>query len=86
MAKSHPKNERIKHRYAAYLEDAKRMSPKTTEKALASIRQLELANSCKDFASWQAAGQDTGSALKDLPPTSEIVTMAKAVLPDAGLL
>ena len=52
MAKSHPKNERIKHRYAAYLEDAKRMSPKTTEKALASIRQLELANSCKDFASF----------------------------------
>lgn len=52
MAKSHPKNERIKHRYAAYLEDAKRMSPRTTEKALASIRQFELANNCKDFASF----------------------------------
>ena len=35
---------------------------------------------CKDFAAWQAQGQDTGSNLKDLPATAAIVAMGKAVL------
>ena len=35
---------------------------------------------CKDFAAWQATGQDRGSVVKDLPGTAEIVAMGKALL------
>ena len=37
-------------------------------------------NPCTGFTQWQAQGQDTGSALKDLPDTAAIVAMGKAVL------
>lgn len=50
MRKHHPKNERIKRRYLAYLEEAKRMSPASVDQAAAAIAQFEAATKWKDFA------------------------------------
>lgn len=50
MRKHHPKNERIKRRYLAYLEEAKRMSEKTTDQVAAAIAMFELSTGYKDFA------------------------------------
>lgn len=50
MRKYHPKNERIKRRYLAYLEEAKRMSVKTTDQVAAAIATFESSSGYKDFA------------------------------------
>jgi integrase len=50
MRKHNPKNERIKRRYLAYLEDAKRMSPKSADQAAAAIAQFEAFTDYRDFA------------------------------------
>lgn len=50
MRMYHPKNERIKRRYLAYLEEAKRMSVKTTDQVAAAIAMFEASSGYKDFA------------------------------------
>lgn len=50
MRKHHPKNERIKRQYLAYLEEAKRMSEKTTDQVAAAIALFEASSGYKDFA------------------------------------
>lgn len=50
MRKHHPKNERIKRRYLAYLEEAKRLSPTSVDQAAAAIAQFEATTKWKDFA------------------------------------
>ena len=52
MQKHHPKNERIKRKYFAYLEEAKRVSPKSADLAAASIAQFEASTGYKDFAAF----------------------------------
>jgi integrase len=50
MRKHHPKNERMKRRYLAYLEEAKRMSTKSTDQVAAAIAQFEASTNYRDFA------------------------------------
>ncbi|MBA5777026.1 tyrosine-type recombinase/integrase [Stappia sp. F7233] len=50
MRKHHPKNERIKRQYLAYLEEAKRMSVKSTDQVAAAIAVFEASTGYKDFA------------------------------------
>ncbi|QDZ00117.1 tyrosine-type recombinase/integrase [Nitratireductor mangrovi] len=50
MRKHHPKNERIKRRYLAYLEEAKRQSPASVDQAAAAIAQFEASTRWRDFA------------------------------------
>ena len=50
MRKHHPKNERMKRRYLTYLEEAKRMSRKSTDQVAAAIAQFELSTGYRDFA------------------------------------
>ncbi|WP_299475774.1 tyrosine-type recombinase/integrase [uncultured Roseibium sp.] len=52
MRKHHPKNERIKRQYLAYLEEAKRMSGKTTDQVAAAIALFEKSTGYKDFAAF----------------------------------
>lgn len=49
MRKHHPKNERIKRTYAIYLEEAKRMQPKSVDQALAAIADFEGSIGWRDF-------------------------------------
>ena len=53
MRKHHPKNERIKRQYLAYLEEAKRMSDKTADQVAAAISLFEQSTGYKDFAAFQ---------------------------------
>lgn len=50
MRKHHPKNERIKRRYLAYLEEAKRLSPATVDQTAAAIAEFEASTRWRDFA------------------------------------
>jgi integrase len=50
MRKHHPKNERIKRKYFAYLEEAKRMNPSSVDQAAAAIEQFESSTNYRDFA------------------------------------
>lgn len=52
MRKHHPKNERIKRQYFAYLEEAKRMSPQSVDQAAAAIVQFEASTGYRDFAAF----------------------------------
>lgn len=52
MAKHHPENERIKHRYAAYLREADRKSEKSIDKALAAIAAFERYAGWKPFTAF----------------------------------
>lgn len=52
MAKHNPKNERVKHRYLAYLEEAKRMAPASAEAAAAAIALFEESTGFKDFSAF----------------------------------
>jgi integrase len=52
VTKRNPKNERIKHRYMAYLEKAKQMAPSSAEAAAAAITQFEATTGYKDFAAF----------------------------------
>ena len=53
MRKHHPKNERVKHQYLAYLEEAKRLSQKSADIAAAAIADFEASTGCKDFAAFR---------------------------------
>jgi len=48
----HPKNERIKRQYFAYLEEAKRMSPQSVDQSAAAITQFEVSTGYRDFAAF----------------------------------
>lgn len=50
MRKHHPKNERIKRHYLAYLEEARRMSEKTADQLAAAIALFEASSGYKDFS------------------------------------
>jgi integrase len=52
MRKHHPKNERIKRKYFAYLEEAKRMNPSSVDQAAAAIEQFEASTGFRDFAAF----------------------------------
>lgn len=52
MRKRHPKNERIKRKYFAYLEEAKRMNPSSVDQAAAAIEQFEASTGYRDFAAF----------------------------------
>lgn len=52
MSKHREKNERIKRKYALYLEDAQRMSRKSVDQALAAIAHFEAVNGHRDFAAF----------------------------------
>src|SRR5208282_5953985 len=52
MRKHHPKNERIKREYFAYLEDAKRMSAATVDQVAAAIAGFEHSTGHRDFAAF----------------------------------
>ncbi len=52
MHKHHPKNERIKRQYLAYLEEAKRMSDKSTDQVAAAIALFEQSTGYKDFTAF----------------------------------
>ena len=52
MRKHHPKNERIKRRYLAWLEEAKRLSPHSVDQAAAAIAAFEASTNYKDFAAF----------------------------------
>ena len=49
MRRHHPKNERIKRRYLAFLEEAKRLSVSSADQAAAAIEQFEASTGYKDF-------------------------------------
>jgi integrase len=50
MRKHNPKNERIKRRYLAYLEEAKRQAPKSADQAAAAIALFEASTGYREFA------------------------------------
>ena len=52
MRKYHPKNERMKHQYFAYLEEAKRLSVKSVDIAAAAIADFEKSTKYKDFTAF----------------------------------
>ena len=52
MRKHHPKNERIKRNYLAYLEEARRCATKTTDQVAAAISLFEKSTKWKDFAAF----------------------------------
>jgi integrase len=49
MRKFHPRNERVKRDYLAYLEEAKRMSTKTTDHVAAALSHFETTTGHRDF-------------------------------------
>ena len=53
MAKHHPKNERMKRKYLAWLEEARRRSPATADQAAAAIALFEKSTGWKDFATFR---------------------------------
>ena len=52
MRKHHPKNERVKHQYFTYLEDAKRMSVSSADQVAAAIAKFETSTGHRDFAAF----------------------------------
>jgi site-specific recombinase XerD len=52
MRKCHPKNERIKRHYFAYLEEAKRMNSSSVDQAAAAIANFENTTGHRDFAAF----------------------------------
>jgi hypothetical protein len=49
MAVHSPKNERIKHRYFAYLKEADRYSETSVDAAAKAIARFEESTRCRDF-------------------------------------
>src|SRR5450631_467030 len=49
MGKFNPANERIKHRYLAFLGEAKRFSAGSVDQVAAAIADFEASTGCKDF-------------------------------------
>ncbi len=52
MAKVNAKNERVKHRYLAYLREARQQSETTVDQVAASITLFETSTGCKDFGAF----------------------------------
>jgi integrase len=52
MRKCHPKNERMKRQYFAYLEDAKRLTVASVDQVAAAIAQFEASTGHRDFAAF----------------------------------
>jgi integrase len=52
MRKHHPKNERIKHEYFRFLEDAGRMGVASVDQVAAAIAQFETSTGHRDFAAF----------------------------------
>jgi integrase len=52
MTKHNAKNERVKHEYVLYLEEAKRRDPATVDQALKSIARFEVSTRHRDFKSF----------------------------------
>ena len=52
MRKHHPKNERVKRRYFAYLEEAKRMATSSVDQVAAAISLFEASTRYRDFAAF----------------------------------
>lgn len=52
MPKHHPKNVRTKHRYFAYLEEARRMASSSVDQVAAAISLFEASTGHKDFAAF----------------------------------
>jgi len=52
MRKRHPKNERVKHQYFTWLENARRMSASTVDQVAAAIAQFEMSTGHRDFAAF----------------------------------
>lgn len=52
MPRLNAKNERIKHRYFAYLEEAKRLSPVSVDQVAAALTAFEKSTGGKDFAAF----------------------------------
>jgi integrase len=52
MRKHHPKNERIKRQYLAYLEEAKRMSTSSVDQVAAAIALFEASTGWRDFGAF----------------------------------
>jgi hypothetical protein len=50
--KHHSKNELMKHQYAAFLEEAKRMSPTTVDQTMATIALFEETTGHRDFGAF----------------------------------
>ncbi len=53
MARLNAKNERIKHSYFAYLEEAKRLSPVSVDQVAAALTAFEKSTGGKDFAAFR---------------------------------
>jgi integrase len=88
MRKHNPKNERIKRQYLAYLEEARRMSPKSVDQAAAAIAQFEVSIGYKDFALFhveqarrfkrqlsEAINSDTGKPLAKVTIYSRLMAL-----------
>lgn len=88
MRKHHPKNERIKRQYLAYLEEAKRMSPQSVDQAAAAIAQFEVSTGYRDFAAFhieqarkfkrhlaEATNPATGNPLAKATTYSRLMTL-----------
>jgi integrase len=52
MARRNPKNERIKHRYFAYLEEANRLSPISVDQVATALTAFEKSTGGRDFAAF----------------------------------
>ena len=74
MRKHHPKNERIKHEYLTYLEQAKQMSAASVDQVAAALAQFEGFTRHKDFppsgSNRRAASRPTLSARSTRKPAS----------------
>src|SRR4051812_22030978 len=53
-SKFNAKNERIKHRYLAFLTDARQLSPATVDQAAAALADFEAATGFKDFSRFRS--------------------------------
>jgi integrase len=53
MRKHHSKNELVKHQYAAFLEEAKRMSPSTVDQTMAAIALFEETTGHRDLGTFR---------------------------------
>lgn len=70
MRKHHPKNERIKREYLAWLQDAMGRSPATADQAAAAIALFEAYTRWKDFSLFhieQARGFKSNLAAQRTP-------------------
>ena len=79
--KFNPSNERIKHRYLAFLGNAKQMSPASVDQSAATLADYEGATSLKDFQSFRIEhAQRYKRYLSDAQNTQTGKPLAKATI------